>query len=117
MEIKEIKGAGPQKAENSPQNRNQDKKKGGEEQEREKKTEELKDNQVKRAEKENREQDNSFSELAKQMNELKIEMNTKHEEATTMSGQNSKKIMDIKHENDNLKNNVHQLQAEKRARV
>ena len=74
----------------------------------------MEDNKVKRVEKENRKLANSINELTKQINELKTEMSTKHEEATAMSGQNSKKITDIKHENDKLKNNVHQLQAEKK---
>ena len=47
MEIKEIKGAGPQKAENSRQNHNLNKEEMRERQEKGKKIEELEDNKVK----------------------------------------------------------------------
>ena len=110
IEIEEIKRAKPPKAEDSYQNHNLNNEEMGEKQEEEKKLEE---NKLKWVEKEKRELANSITELTKQINELKTEMSTKHEEATAMSGQNSKKITDLKHENDKLRNNVHQLQAEK----
>ena len=118
IEIEEIKKAKIQEVENGHRNHNLSDEEMGENQEggkKEKENAEVRnDNKLKQVEKENRELASSITELRKQIDELKTEMNTKHKETNEMLGLNNKKIMDLKHENGKLRDNVHHLQAKKK---